>query len=302
MLSCVECSLDRRLKMSGKCNSDTFNISANAVYLNVNFKYLYMVYLKLIQQSRREQSRREQSRREQRDAFPAFAVLHTTFNSYNSSALSHSADRVQSTRVSSISRNGDTRFIFDSHLTTISNKDIIKDADEIRKPEMYLQLKIQYQRLEKLRPFEILQMCRVPYSKRNVRISTAETTMTPSHLRTNMDLQIDQMSVHWEFTDSCICKTRITLEAQKQLQLRLKCTSVAAWFILSLIVRKTTPKCIAFGSYAKLSLQGLSFHFNSVCMSEAEKSLRRNRPQQRGLGAQYLPGAAGASSAFGEGE
>lgn len=31
-----------------------------------------------------------------------------------------------------------------------------------------------------------------------------ETTMTPSHLRTNMDLQIDQMSVHWEFTDSCI--------------------------------------------------------------------------------------------------
>lgn len=45
------------------------------------------------------------------------------------------------------------RFIFDSHLTTISNKDIIKDADEIRKPEMYLQLKIQYQRLEKVQLF-----------------------------------------------------------------------------------------------------------------------------------------------------
>lgn len=45
-----------------------------------------------------------------------------------------------------------------------------------------------------------------------------------------------------------------------------------------------------------------SLHFNSICMSKAVESLRGNQPQRHSLSAQCLPGAAEASSAFGESE
>lgn len=45
-----------------------------------------------------------------------------------------------------------------------------------------------------------------------------------------------------------------------------------------------------------------SLHSSYICMSKAGESLRGNQPQRHSLSAQYLPGAAGASSAFGESE
>lgn len=45
-----------------------------------------------------------------------------------------------------------------------------------------------------------------------------------------------------------------------------------------------------------------SLHFNSICMSKAAESLRGNQPQRHSLSAQCIPGAAEASSAFGESE
>lgn len=46
----------------------------------------------------------------------------------------------------------------------------------------------------------------------------------------------------------------------------------------------------------------LSLHFSSICMSKAAESLKGSQPQQHSLSAEYLPGAAEASSAFGESE
>lgn len=45
-----------------------------------------------------------------------------------------------------------------------------------------------------------------------------------------------------------------------------------------------------------------SLYFSSICMSKAAESLRSNQPQRHSLSAQYLPGAAEASSAFRESE
>lgn len=41
-------------------------------------------------------------------------------------------------------------------------------------------------------------------------------------------------------------------------------------------------------------------HFSSICMSKAAESLKGNQPRRQSLGAEYLPGAAEAPSAFGE--